>query len=298
MAILPEPRKTRTMSLSHSTNLIDFLSTELKDRTARNPRYSLRAFAQTLKLSPGELSEILRGKRKPTLKGALKIARALNLSSPETEKLLALTGNAITEGTAHDAATATASNDESRTALQSRQLTADLFHVISDWYCFGILNLADTATFDPEPRRIARRLAITEMEARIALERLERIGLLERIPDKAIKGRTRLRATPDYVLSPQGVPSEAIRSYHRQILEKAQRALDEQSIDERDIAGITFALDPSDLPKLKKQLHRFLDNAAATAAKQSPASKTEVYHLEAALFRLSQPDSRSTEDKS
>ena len=272
------------MSLEHSQSLVDFLANELKNRSARNPRYSLRAFAQALKLSPGELSEILRGRRKPTLKGAIKIARALQLSSDETQKLLALTDDFQSAG------------GDPSTQLQSRQLTMDLFHVVSDWYCFAILSLADTQDFNSDPKKIARRLGITEMECKIAVERLERVGLIERIEparqdrkSSAKPGYFHFRATPDYVLSPQGIPSEAVRNYHRQILEKAARALDEQSVDEREIAGTTFAIDPKDLPKIKKELHRLLDRLAAESAKPGSARRTEVYHLEAALFRLSKP---------
>ena len=80
-----------------------------------------------------------------------------------------------------------------------------------------------------------------------------------------------------------------MRNYHRQILAKASLALDEQGVEEREIAGITFALDPATLPKFKKELHKLLDRLAAESAHQDPARRTEVYHLETALFRLSQP---------
>ena len=48
----------------------------------------MRAFAQALELSPGQLSELMRGKRKLTLKGALKIAQKLNLAPEESERFL------------------------------------------------------------------------------------------------------------------------------------------------------------------------------------------------------------------
>lgn len=271
------------MSLEFSTNPVEFLATELKNRTSRNPRYSLRAFAHALKLSPGELSEILRGKRKITVKAALKIAQALGLNPQESQTLISLVRAAEANELANPAL-------DSVDTLRSRQLTADLFHLVSDWYCFSILNLADTYGFSFEPRRIARRLGISENEARIALERLERVGLIERIRKD---GRELLQVTPDYVLSPNGIPSEAVRNFHRQILEKARIALDEQSVEEREISGISFAIDPAELPKLKKEIHAFLDRCVQKVSKQDPRKKTEVYHFETVLFRLSKPEVKS-----
>lgn len=270
------------MSLENSTTPVEFLATELKNRTQRNPRYSLRAFAHALKLSPGELSEILRGRRRLTAKTAVKISKALGLNPLEIQTLLTLVRTAESQEAA--------GMGDSADQLKARQLTADLFHLVSDWYCFSILNLADTRGFSFEPKRIARRLGISENESRIALERLERVGLIERIRQD---GRELLQVTPDYVLSPNGIPSEAVRNFHRQILEKARVALDEQSVDEREISGVSFAIDPAELPKLKKEIHAFLDRCVEKVSKQDPRKKTEVYHFETVLFRLSKPEVQS-----
>ena len=56
---------------------------ELARRTRSNARYSQRAFARQLGMSPGELSEILRGKRPLSLKAMLKVARSLGLTGEE-----------------------------------------------------------------------------------------------------------------------------------------------------------------------------------------------------------------------
>ncbi|MBI3557121.1 MAG: TIGR02147 family protein [Deltaproteobacteria bacterium] len=255
--------------LLESESHIRFLNEELARRMRVNPRYSLRSFARQLGVSPGELSELLRGKRKLSFKLAVKIAIKLDLSMDEKNHLLSLVQGE--EQLLHGQVPAL--------ALSSRQLTLDMFHVVSDWFCFAILTLADCIDFKWDTTWIARRLAISETEVRIALERLERVGLIER------KGKSFV-AVKDYVMTPSGIPSEAIRNYHRTLLSKAIEALELQSVFERDISGISLALDPAQLPALKKEISDFQDRIVQRYSQGK--KRGEVYQLEVACFRLTQ----------
>jgi uncharacterized protein (TIGR02147 family) len=267
------PGKVALMLLDAETST-GFLKEELARRMRANPRYSQRAFARQLGLSPGELCELLAGKRALSLKSALRVARALGLSPAETRHLIQLAqvergrrlgAPELLEPLRDDAA-------------PSRELTLDMFRVVSDWYCFAILNLLDCDDFQSDAGWIARRLGISRLETELALERLERVGLVER--DR----RGELRGVKDYVLSPAGIPSEAIRNYHRQILGKAIEALETQGVGEREISGVGLAVDPVQLPALKKEIVEFQDRLVAKYARGR--RKTEVYQLESALFRL------------
>jgi plasmid maintenance system antidote protein VapI len=81
---------TEKSMLLESNTVQEFLGRELDRRVKVNPRYSQRGFARSLGLSPGELSEVLRGIRKLGLKGALKISRSMGLNPAETKHLLNL----------------------------------------------------------------------------------------------------------------------------------------------------------------------------------------------------------------
>ncbi len=250
-----------------------FLSEELARRTKVNPRYSQRAFARQMGLSPGELSEILRGKRGLGLKSALRVSQALGLSPSETRHLITL--SQLEKSGRYGAPVPM---DEVADLPTRQKLTVEMFHVVSDWICFAILSLADTRGFSLDGSWIAKRLAVSQAEAQVALDRLERVGLVERTEGV-------LRVTPDYVISPSGIPSEAVRNYHRQILKKAAEALDLQSMAERDFTGTGFAIDLARLPDLKKDITRFQEEIVT---RYSSRTGDEVYQLEVALFRLSQ----------
>lgn len=253
--------------MSKKADYIDFLLDELASRIKVNPYYSQRAFAKFLGISPGPLNEILKGKRKLSLKGAMKMAKKLQLSKVETRDFLALVDN----------------QEEGETVFESslvgKQLSNDTFDVVSDWYCFAILSLADCEDFKWTELHISKRLGISLWQAKDAVNKLVRVGLVE----KTKKGH---RACPDFVLSPDGVASKAVRKFHHSILQKAQDALETQSVEEREISGVFLALDPKKLNKIKSEIDQFQNDLVE---KYSKGKQIEVYQFETALFRLSVP---------
>jgi len=259
------------------TSYRDFLSAELVRRVRANPHYSQRAFAKQLGLSPGELSEIFRGKRSLSLKSALKITRALGLNRAESQHLLSLIQHEKLKQTGEETSIPELTHEE----LSQQQLTLDMFSLVSEWYCFAILNLADCEHFRWDENWISKRLGVSIMEVRVAVQRLLRVGLIEKKKDS-------YAVTKDYVISPEGIPSEAIRSYHRQILSRAITSLDSQKVEEREITGISFALHPKFIPAIKKDIQIFLDSIASRYGKSKRPQ--DVFQLELAFFKLSEGD--------
>ncbi len=68
----------------------DYLISIFNDRKEKNPRYSLRAFARSLGVSSGQLSEILSAKRPLSHKLAQRVSIALALTEVESQKLTQL----------------------------------------------------------------------------------------------------------------------------------------------------------------------------------------------------------------
>lgn len=238
----------------------EYLKGELEERIRTNPRYSQRSFARQLGMSPGELSEILRGKRTLTWKKADSIAGRLGLSEGERRHFVDLL-NAERTGRVQDAS----------------PLNSDHFWVISDWYCLSLLHLTETEGFKWNDEWLAKRLGISPLEVRLSKERLLRVGLL-------VEKNGRLATDKKFEVK-SSVPSEAIRKFHKQMLQKAISAIDNQSIDERELLGSTLAIDPDHLPALKKALQKFVNEFSNKFG--STKKKKEVYQLETILFRLS-----------
>ncbi len=112
--------------------------------------------------------------------------------------------------------------------------------------------------------------------AQEAINVLLRVGLIT-------KTKTSYKAVEETVLSPDDIPSAAVRTYHHTLLQKAQDALEVQSINEREITGVSLAINPKDLKLIKKDIQEFQH---LLIDKYCKGKRSEVYHLELALFRL------------
>ena len=133
------------------------LQEELLKRCKANPRYSLRGFAQSLDVAPSALSSIMNRKRPLSQKMKLRLGFALGLKS---EDIL---------------------SDKAPTAEKRnyRQINLDTLSFISEWYYDAILELINLPRFKPSRKTIAAKLGLTQSEANIAVEKLERLGLIK-----------------------------------------------------------------------------------------------------------------------
>lgn len=236
------------------------LRSELKRRQDRNPAYSLRAFARSLKVSPAQLSQLVSGKRPLTLKTLEKLSRELGLSPLEKKMVLEST---------------LARNPASTPALLLRD---DEFRTISDWYHFAILSLTKVKGARKDPAWIAERLGIAVPQARDAVERLERLGILS-------SGREFRQITePIRVISE--VPSAAIQRSHQQNLSLAAEKLVSVPLERRDFSSMTMAVNPAQMARAKRAIEKFQDELFALL-QQGQAE--EVYTFACQLFPVTRP---------
>ena len=78
-------------------------------------------------------------------------------------------------------------------------------------------------------------------------------------------------------------PSEAIRQYHRQMINNALRALSETTMEEREMTGYSVPLRKKDIPEFKKMMRKFHREIARLAAK---TNADNVYQFNVQLFPL------------
>lgn len=240
------------------------LSEKLFEAQSRSSRFSQRAMAKRLGLSSGALSEILRGKRKISRKLAARIAERLDLSPAEKRAL----------------------GVESKSIQPEFLLSADTFHLISDWWHFAILNLSQTEGFRSDTNWIARRLGISGPKVREALERLERLGFI------AMDAKGRWKRTHKRLKTSDQARSSAIQKAHREDLPLIELALDEVPVALRDLSSITLTVDPRKLPRLKEMIRKFEDEFMDEA--ESVPGK-EVYRMAVHLFPLTRIPSNGGE---
>lgn len=170
----------------------------------------------------------------------------------------------------------------SRNQAAFSSLELDKFLAISDWYHFALLDLTEIKGFTADFAWIANRLGISKYEAEIAVDRLIRLGLLEKTSANNLKKTKNCRI--------ESIPSSAIRKFHCQMIKKALKSIEEQKFEQRDISGTTFSVDPSKLDEAKKRIREFREEMNEFF---STGKKQNIYQLNIQLFQLDQPTRES-----
>ncbi len=242
------------------------LNETFTETQGKNPLFSLRAFARRLELSPSALSEILKGKRRVSKKMALRVVENLGLPRSESERLLGLFPERP-------------SRKKHNGAYLSPlvELPRDQYQLISDWYHFAILSLAELPGSRMNSIWVSGRLNITVENAEAALERLERLELLKR------DDQGNLRTTGLEYSTSDEIPETSLRKAHSANFELARQSLERDSLDLRDFTAVTLAIDVSRMPAAKKMIREFQDRLAAYL---EGGVKNEVYKICVQFFPL------------
>lgn len=222
----------------------------------RNPAYSTHAFARDLGVSQTLVSLLLSGKRVLSLKRALQFSLNLGLDKQQTQQLL-------------DAVTVTIGAKQTDTPIQRRSkksvptpfihLEIDRFKTISQWYHVAILDLTTVAHFKPDLQWIAKELGITSIQARDAVSRLTRLGLLE-------MDGNRWRKTELKLMFPTQNSTSAVREFHKQMIGKAIDSMDmrsQEDFEAREISSMTMAVNPEKITEAKELIRKFQKKLAA-----------------------------------
>ena len=259
----------------------ELLKKEFESRKFGNPAYSLRAFARDLKFPQSRLSAIFKGREGLSRKKALAIAKSLNWPGPATENFCDLVE--LRHGRSQVARTLAATRLESRGAQTIQHLQMDAFRAISDWYHLSLRELVRCRGFRLDFAWLAKKLDVPADTLREAWERLVRLDVVWQD-----RGRWRAR---DFVASPEGTPSSAIRSYHLQVLEKARSALANDPVETRDFSSVVFPLAPDQLPEAKKLIREFRRGFSKRLPTSSQPQR--IYNLGIQFFGLDRdvPDS-------
>ncbi len=253
---------------------------QLRKKRSINPRYSLRAMARRLQITPSRLSQILRGKQGLSVEWARQIASRLGMTESETALFCAMVE-------ASDSRSKTR-RKEASSQLKKLQVKdsgfkvvpEDVFQLVSAWYHWAILELTRLKDFCPSPAWIASKLGLSPEEAEGALARLERTGLIHRDKNGFTLTNSSLSTTAE-------IPSEAIRTFNSQILLKAEKAIWSQPVEERDFSTLTVAIKRDRIPEIKERIAAFRRELNAELEQDTIQNDgEEVYCLGIQFFNL------------
>ena len=236
----------------------------LERKIASNPQYSLRSYAKQLGVSPATLSGILNGKRKVTAEILGKIGFAMDMPADEVWNYQRqLLGHPHFE-----------------TKNKFNELSQDIFTIISEWHHLTILELMKLGDFQPHFRWISKRLGININQAKMAVERLEKVGIL-----KIEKNGQWIDLMDGFTTHYQKEKTtESRKRYQKQILEKSLQSLQQDDYSLRDHSSTTMAIDKKDILKAKDEIQKFRKKLSRLLEETN--NKNEVYQLQVGFFPL------------
>lgn len=240
----------------------------INERKKKNSQYSLRSLAKGIEISPSQLSSIINKKKKLSPKQAIKIIQKLNLTELESLELLSDIHPEL--------------KNALNRKMELRQLSGDEFSLISNWIHFAILSLSYLKDNKASCSWIANQLNVPEDDVEPAFRRLEKLGIVEIRGQKFYQTSKPLTTTAD-------IPSEAIRSHHRQNMQKALVALDNLSVLEREFSSITLPIDFQDMQKAKDMINEFKKKLYKELKCDDPS---DMYTLSLQFFPLTKPNKK------
>lgn len=242
------------------------LQLELERRCTKNPRYSLRSFAKALGLSHTVLSLVLSGKRPLSKKAIHQVAQQLDLDPAQKQKLL-------------DDKIVQRRRTPVSPVIDYQQISLDVFSMISDWVHYATLSLLEIKGARFEARWIAKQLGVTEMRAKLAMERLVRLEMV--VQEK--NGKWKQSGKPLKVENT--VSTESTREFHKQVLNRAIESLENDPIEVRDFSAMTLAIDPALIPYAKERIRAF--RRELTQELESKGAPKRVYNLTVQIYPVS-----------
>lgn len=227
-----------------------FLQKELSDRQKRNPAFSLRSLAKAIEISPSALSQVLSGKRELGKKSQSKVYKFLNYTSslPSVKK----------------------------SKKKKIKLEEEVFQVISNWLSFAILSLGETSQNLHNASKIASLLSVPAEKVNKAFTRLRNLGIIE------IKNGRYHQVISPFKTS-DDIPSNAIKKFHRSVLNLALEKLDLIAPKDREFRSLTLAINSKHFSQAKELTRKYFQDMESLLEN---GKKDAVYQLNLQMFPL------------
>lgn len=236
----------------------DFLKASFDYKKAMNPSFSETAFIMKAGLganSRGYLGLILRRKRNLSAKTILGFSKALKLSSKESLffENLVLYNQAKNEKDKNFYFERMKKHIKGRRS-EAFELLESQYNYFSNWYLVAIRELVPLSTFSEDLNWISAQLRgrVSKKDIKRSIEDLLKLGLLSRDSEgKLIQSSEHVRFICD------DMKFSVVSNLHKQILENAAMAIDEDPYEERSTSAIVLAADASKIDEMKEEVKDF-----------------------------------------
>jgi uncharacterized protein (TIGR02147 family) len=263
------------MIQSSTDNSRTFFICALNKKQSSNSRFSLRAAARQIGVSPATLSTFINGKKRITLETGRKISKWLKLSRSESDLFLKLVESDFSSDPDLKREIATLVN-EARTKLEPRPKSKK-FSLLRNWKNVAIMASLQSKNFRQlSIRELADLLNEDELEVASCVSDLLHEGIL------AFDDAGKLSYLGGEVFESED-PNQDLRVFHKAMLEKAVESIDKQTNDEKFIGSETLCLDAEKLTAARELADEFFNKLIEL---HRSSRQDVVYHVGVQVFRL------------
>ena len=197
-------------------------------------------------MSSSSLSEFLNGQGRFSSPRVLNLAKKLKLSPEHSEHWINLIDWKF--GRTSELQKKAQLKVQNRIKTSQAILDLESFKFISKWEALALLEILG---FEKkiQTAKIAQLLGLKPLQINQLIKSLLRLNLIW-------WDQNRWRPSTEDTFVGVELPSKDIQNFHRQILNRAQRALKKQDLKQREFRSTIFGFRKKDLPRLKEDLNR------------------------------------------
>jgi len=258
-------------------------------RKQSDSRFSYRFFSKKALVAPAYLKHVIDGKRNLSPEMSVRFGYGMDLSEKEIEYFENLVR--FNQASNLEEKTHYFEGLRKKRARTLKDLTmTEAAALLSHWYVVAIKELVvNLNTIDaPSIQKVLRR-KLSESLIQRTIEDLQSLGWLE-----CVDGEWRsLRAQIKF---PDEVKSYVIQSFHVQMLEIAQEALEDE-LDQREFGAAVFSFPKERLPELKKKIKSlqadlisYVQDVSDTDLKLNDRKNQKIYFFGVQCFSLQKGD--------
>ena len=251
---------------------------EFRNRTIRNPSYSLRAFSRDLGMAQTRLCGVLAGRQGLSEKVATDVASKLKLN--EREKTIFVLAVKAKHARSAESRKAAQTELERCKKLPKNKISESQLKILEEWYLPALLNyLSQMQDESIDIKTLSKNWGVNQDSLQSALGLLEKLDLIKLDGPKVLYVQTQL-----HFESP--IPNKLIQEFHKKSLLHASELISQTSIEKRELHTVHLSIDPKDINLLKQRISKFVEDMVHDFH-QKKNSDSESYQFNLILAPIS-----------
>ncbi len=269
-----------TRSMTRKLKELQRFSVDTDLTLKKTKKITLNEIAQELGYkSPSSLSMIAKGDRLPSKKI---LNQLFNYWKTPAEERKSITTLVKVEGKLQKGKKVLADLSElkkSNARIEFSRIPLEQLELIKDWYHYVIFDLIALPEFTDHSvekifKALNRKVNFTQINK--ALINLEKLGFIQKV-----EGENFYKRLQDTISTPEGIPSEALRTHHRGMIQRGLESIEEQPVELRQLSGLTFQIKKQNVDSIKKDIQNFFSEIYE---KYGDSKGDEVYQMNLQFF--------------